>query len=140
MQPVLPGTAVEPVGQRESGVSRSLIPLDLVPQQIQDAGNGGQHRDPLPANGGDDLRGIEGIEKEGLPAKQGRDENARHLTKDMAEGQQAQEPDGMYRSRPFRVFPELGFEGVRLVSRFRWVSRIPLGAAVVPEVNTISAR
>ena len=126
-QPVLPGAAFEQLGQRRTAIAGGLVPLDLVPQQLQDAGNGGQHRDPFPPNGRDDLRGIEGIEKESLAAQQWRHENAHHLAEDVAEGQQAQEADGMNRSCPLDIFPDLGFEGSQIGQQVPVGEANPLG-------------
>ena len=126
-QPVLPGAAVEQFGQRRAAIAGGLVPLDLVPQQFQDAGNGRQHRDSIPANGRDDLRGIEGVEKEGLATQQGRHENAHHLAEDMAEGQQAQEADGMDRSRPLGILADLVFEGSQIGQQVPVGEANPLG-------------
>ena len=62
-----------------------------------------------------------------MASKQRRHENAHHLAEDMAEGQQAQEADGMDGSRPLDIFPDLGLEGSQIGQQVPVGESNPLG-------------
>ena len=84
-----------------------MAPLDVVPQAVEQAGNGDQNRNPLSANRLAD-RGRMQPGHEGRRAfEQERDEEAHRLPEHMAKGQKVEDPDRLERAGPFLVAIDL---------------------------------
>src|SRR5215470_1453199 len=90
--------------------ARRVISFDLLAQSFELARHGGDYRDALAFDRGDDFRGVERARKEDLAEEQSRHEHSHKLTEDVAQWEQAQKPDRMKWAFELQVLVDLGFE------------------------------
>ena len=109
-------------------------------KSAMDSGHCGQHGDALAANGFNQARRGEALFKMQLGGEDGWNPEAHGLAKDMAQRQGVQNAQRMRQySLPAHVGPRARSMGPTLASTLPWVSTIPFGSSVVPEVNRISS-
>src|SRR5215813_13478419 len=89
---------------------RRVIAFDLFAQSFELARHGGDYRDALAFDRGDNFRRVERARKEDLAEEQSRHEHSHKLAEDVTQGEQAQKPDRMKWALELQVFADLGFD------------------------------
>ena len=86
------------------------IALDFFPQRLQQARHRNQHRDPLAADGANQLRRLQRVLENYRPAQKLRQEDSEELPENVAQGQEIQKTHRMHQAFIFQVFANFCFE------------------------------